>query len=391
MRLVSSIASPKKAAHLALLLSLPVLLFAKPTPIVELLMTEGTGNSVANTGTAGGSASRPSASPAWSSNVPINGGVYSLDYGTTVNSNNYLEMGTPAALKSLKSFTISGWINCKNLTVGAGGNRILIYLAPGGGQGIDLALQADGSLGLGVNQWNDQGGVRSNGGKITADGNASYNNWRFFAASYNSTVSSNQVSFFFGSNGTVADWDCVRTYARGTVGATPGNSLAIGNMNGDSRYSGSDQMVRGLVDQIRVFGSTTDGSGALTAADIATIQNASPFAGQGVLYEEWTGLTGTSIEDLVTGPNYPSNPSATLIRTSFEGFQNRADSYGARMSGWIKAPRRATTPFGSALMTMANCACPPMPIRSTRPSSLPCRFIPITWNGNGTLRKRAPR
>ncbi|MBW8886244.1 MAG: hypothetical protein JF616_00690, partial [Fibrobacteres bacterium] len=345
MRLGSLFVLSPKATLAALLLGLPVLLFAKPTPIVELLMTEGTGNTLANTGAAGGSASRPSTYPSWSTSAPVNGGTFSLDYGTTVNSTYYVEMGTPATLKNLKSFTISGWINSKNLTVGAGGNRILTFLAPAGGQGIDLALQADGSLGLGINQWNDQGGVRSNGGKITADASASYNNWRFFAVTYNSLLSSNQVSFYFGSNGTVADWDCLRTYARGNVGSSPGNTLALGNINSDNRYSGSDQMVRGLLDQIRVFGSATDGSAALTAADIATIQSASPITGQGVLYEEWTGVTGTSIEDLVTGPAYPSNPSATLVRPSFDGFQNRADNFGVRMSGWIKAPESGNYTF----------------------------------------------
>jgi len=345
MRLGSPFVLFPKAALLGLLLCFPGFTFAIPAPILEFLINENTGNSVANTGTAGGTATRPSTNPLFSSNVPVNGGAHSLDYGTVVNSNYYVEMATPAALKNLKSFTITGWINCKSLTVGAGGNRVLIFVAPGGGQGIDLALQSDGSMGLGINQWNDQGGVRSNGGKITADANASYNNWRFFAVSYNSLLSSNQVSFFFGSNGTVADWDCLRTYARGSVGSTPGNYLALGNMNGDTRYSGADQMVRGHLDQIRLYGSATDGSGALAAADIATIQNAAPLAGQGVLYEEWTGVTGTSIEDLVTGPAYPSNPSATLIRPTFDGFQNRADNYGARMSGWLKAPETGTYTF----------------------------------------------
>lgn len=381
MRPGSSFTLSRKAALLGLLFGLPVLLFATPAPILEFLINENTGTTVANTGTAGGTASRPSTNPLFSSNVPVNGGDHSLDYGTVVNPNYYVEMGTPAALKNLKSFTITGWINCKSLTVGAGGNRILTFLAPAGGQGIDLALQSDGSLGLGVNQWNDQGGVRSNGGKITVDGSASYNNWRFFAASYNSLASSNQVSFFFGSNGVVADWDCVRTYARGSVGSSPGYSLALGNMNGDNRYSGSDQMVRGHLDQIRLYGSTTDGSGALTAADIATIQNATPIAGQGVLYEEWTGVAGTSIEDLVTGPNYPSNPSATLIRTTFDGFQNRADNYGVRMSGWVKAPATGNYTFwisadDNAELRLSSDA---NPVNKTLIASLPAYSNYLEW------------
>jgi len=346
MRLGSIFVRSPMAILGVLLLGLPVLLSAFPTPILEFKMEEGSGNNVANTGSVGGTATRVSSvSPTWSIKTPVNGGTSALDFGTTVDSGYVVQMNTPNALKSLKSFTITGWINCKSLTTGAGGNRLFVNVGAGGGQGIDLALQNDGSIALGVNQWNDQGGVRSNGGKITADVNAPYNNWRFFAASYNSLAGTNQVSFYFGSNGSVADWDCVRTYARGSVGATPGARLAIGNMNSDNRYSGTNQMVRGLLDQVRLYGSTADGSGALTAADLATVQNASPIAGQGVLYEEWTGITGTSIEDLVTAPDYPSNPSATLVRPSFDGFQNRADNYGVRMSGWVKAPETGRYTF----------------------------------------------
>src|SRR4051794_20691118 len=101
MRLVSSIAFSRNAPLLGLLLCLPHFTFAMPAPILEFLINENSGTTVANTGTAGGTASRPSAYPVFSANVPVNGGVQSLDYGTTVNSNYYVQMTTPAALKSL--------------------------------------------------------------------------------------------------------------------------------------------------------------------------------------------------------------------------------------------------------------------------------------------------
>jgi hypothetical protein len=328
------------AIALAMILSLHA-----ATPILEFQMDAGSGTTVVNTGSAGGSASILGAKPTWTSQVPVHGGAYALDFGAGPNVDYVVQMNSPNALKNLKSFTLTGWLNCRNSTTGAGGNRILTWLAIGGGHGVDLSYQNDGSLQLGVNEWNDYASIRSNGGKITADANASFNNWRFFAVTYNSTVPNGQVKFYFGSNGGISDLDCIRDYARGSVGANISPTVAIGHHDGENRPYGTDQMFRGLIDQIRVYGSTADGSGALTASEIAQIQNASPLTGQGVLYEEWTGVGGASIEDLVSSPNFPSNPSATLVRPSFDGFQNRADNFGVRMSAWVKAPETGAYTF----------------------------------------------
>ena len=73
--------------------------------------------------------------------------------------------------------------------------------------------------------------------------------------------------------------------------------------------------------------------------------NAATPTGLGVLYEEFSNLNGTSIADLVSSPNYPNHPSTTLVRPSFEAFQNHGDDFGASLSGWIKAPETGNYTF----------------------------------------------
>jgi hypothetical protein len=317
--------------------------YATPTPILNFQFNEGTGSTAGNTGSASGSATLTSP-PTWSPNTPAGGGGRSLDFGSTASPTVYLDMGTPSSVKDLKSFTITGWLNCRDLNTGGGGNRILVNIQPGGdipgvAQGIDLAFRDDGSLSLGVNQWNDWGGVRSRGGKITVDPNTPYSNWRFFAVTYNSLLTDGQVKFYFGSNMGAAELDISRYYPAGAVGPNAGNTLTIGNMNYDNRYDGTNQTFRGLIDQIRLYGSTTDGSGALTAADIKTIQSPIFVPQNGILYEEFTNIGGgTAISQLTKHPSYPNNPTKTEFRTTFEGYKDIKDSIGVRMSGWIKAP-----------------------------------------------------
>jgi hypothetical protein len=314
-------------------------------PLVQFQIEAGSGTTIANTG----SITRPGAimgsKPIWVVNAPINGGTYSLDFGTTSSGSYAVDMTNTSGLNNLKSFTITGWVNCLNSSTGAGGNRIVSWILPNGTQGVDLAFQSDGSLTLGVNQWTDLSNIRSSGGKITVDANASYNNWRFFAVTYNSLAATNQVKFYFGSNTSPASLDVQRTYANGAVGSNPDGTLTLGNLPADHRSYAQSDMFKGKLDQISIYGSAADGSGALTDAELRQIQNAYPLTGQGVLYEEWSGISGTTVESLVMDPSFPGAPSATRVLSSFDAVQNHGDNYGARLSGWIKAPASGSYVF----------------------------------------------
>ena len=105
-------------------------------------------------------------------------------------------------LGAFTAFTVCGWVNCRSLTERSGGNRIAFALASPDGTGFDL-VQTGSALRIGINQWPDGGGgggPLSSSGKITADGTAGLANWVFFAVSYDSSLASGQVKYYFGKS-----------------------------------------------------------------------------------------------------------------------------------------------------------------------------------------------
>jgi hypothetical protein len=179
----------------------------------------------------------------------------SIDFGTAT-GNYFVESPTNyPQLTGLVRFTIAGWVNCRNNTEGGGGNRIVTWIN-NGGNGVDLVYHNDGSLQMGINQWPDAGGSppqpRSSGARITSDANAGPENWRFFAVTYDSTLPSGHVKFYFGSNADAATLDVSLDYARGAV--QPNISrFCIGHFNVATRANALDRMFRGLIDEVQVF------------------------------------------------------------------------------------------------------------------------------------------
>lgn len=246
-------------------------------PIVELGFNEGEGLTIANTGRASDAHAvgrLTGKQLAWSANAPPTGGRSALDFGAE-HAERAVELdgGPVALLRGLKSFTVTGWVNCRSAKGGRGGNRI-VTTTKHGGDGFDLVILADGRLQLGVNEWSDRSPARSSPGRITEDAGAAPGNWRFFAVTYDATRTPAEVNFYFGTPDQSATLDATVAYDRGPVGEDIG-SLAVGHFNSHTRSDGlADRMFRGLIDEIRVFGSSMDASGALTREEIHTIQEA---------------------------------------------------------------------------------------------------------------------
>jgi len=222
-----------------------------PMPLISLQFNESSGSSVTNTGSVPATFNKTT-SPSWSSNIPANGGASSVDFGTTI-GNYYVESASVISqLAGLTSFTVTGWVNCRNATMGSGGNRIVSWIY-NGGNGVDIVYISDGSLQVGINQWPDGSMAISNTGRIPAISDAPASNWRFFAVAYNS--STGKLDFYFGDNTTAATLDKTLIYNQGAVGTTIGK-LAVGHFNDESkRTSRTDRMFRGLIDKVDIFGS----------------------------------------------------------------------------------------------------------------------------------------
>ncbi|MBM4027963.1 MAG: hypothetical protein FJ280_21580, partial [Planctomycetes bacterium] len=242
---------------------------ALPTPIIDLGFNEGAGTVAANSGSAGGTLTLSTPVPTWSTNVPPGvGGASSVDFATTT-GNYFIESpANYAELTGLTKFTVTGWANCRNSTEGSGGNRLVTWINHGG-QGVDVVYKSDGSVQVGINQWPDGVPARSSAGKITTDAGAGAGNWCFFAVTYDSTLSSGHVKFYFGRTPGDAAFDVERNYARGAVG-TNISRLCIGHFNVATRAGAQNRMFRGLIDEVKVFGE------ALTLEQIRAVQIGNP-------------------------------------------------------------------------------------------------------------------
>jgi hypothetical protein len=242
-------------------------------PVIELQFNEGQSRTTANTGTSAGAhaiARLTDDRLAWSASAP-SGGNGSLDFGAD-HADRAVELdgGPVAALGGLRSFTLTGWVNCRSAQVGSGGNRIVTAINHGG-DGFDLVMTGDGRLQLGVDQWPDGSPAKSSPGRIPADAEAPPANWRFFAVAYDATRTPAEVKFHFGAPDQPATLDATVPYDRGPVGEDTG-PLAVGHFNIPTRPDHIDRMFRGLIDQIRVYGSRFDRSGAVTLEQIRNIQ-----------------------------------------------------------------------------------------------------------------------
>jgi len=262
-----------------------------PPLIVELLFKENGGDSTANSGTSSGTyatATVTKTKPSWTATSPTNGGPAALDWGATP-SPGAVDLSGGAGiehLKGLKSFTISGWINLKGDKEAPGdklvpaGNRILTWLNHGK-DGVELVHRASGGLQIGINQWADQSVAASDPTQIPIMEEkpkdvavAERANWRFFAVTSDSSTNAGHVKFYFGTLNADAKLNRAVDCDRGPVGMKIGPNLTVGNLNAASRPMAPDRCsIKGILDEIKIYGSTVDGSGALDKDEIIRIQN----------------------------------------------------------------------------------------------------------------------
>jgi hypothetical protein len=264
-----------------------------PVLLVELLFKENGGTTTANSGASCAmyaNANFVGKSMAWSATAAPNGGPSSIDLGPGPAPNAVDLPGAPVIenLKNLKSFTICGWVTCKLEKespadkLAPAGNRIVSWLNHGK-EGVELIHRAEGNLQLGINQWADGTGAVSSAKqipivdekKLTPENanQLAQANWRFFAVTYDSTAASGHVKFYFGTRQADAKLDTECEYARGPAGAKISPTLTIGNTTLVTRPMAPDRNFKGQIDEIRIFGSTSDGSGALPVAEIIKVQN----------------------------------------------------------------------------------------------------------------------
>lgn len=64
-----------------------------------------------------------------------------------------------------------------------------------------------------------------------------------------------------------------------------------------------------------------------------------------VLREVWNNVSGSTVNDLLSSPNFPNSPSSTTYPTSLTSPVNVANTYGQRIRGYIIAPQTGNYTF----------------------------------------------
>ncbi|HWL54318.1 MAG TPA: LamG-like jellyroll fold domain-containing protein [Chthoniobacteraceae bacterium] len=205
--------------------------------------------------------------------------------GTTwqTSGSSRLKVEASTALNGLTSFTLSGWYKTSETTGWAAarlfsknttGNALELYFSTGskaGGAGLNLALATPG-----------QTTSTSVSSGLSADLGLA-DQWVFFAVSYDGTLTEDNIRFYYGSTTTEVTLLTVGTLNAGTLAASPFD-LNIGN-------NVSNRPWDGYLDNIRLFGATSGGGGALGMAQLESWRQVDVIPEASTALLLMTGLT----------------------------------------------------------------------------------------------------
>ncbi len=180
--------------------------------------------------------------------------------------------GASSIFANLKSYTITGWYNAaatnpsgRILAIGntSSGDFLQLYFGSSSGNSA-LALQA-GTTGTSLALVNSSATSQFN----------SAGSWVFFAVTVDTTVSNlnSGVKFYVGSTSASASQVANASGAQGSLAGyvtpTDLDVIALANSFNSGTSANNRALVNASLDNIQIYGSTTDASGAL---DLSTLQ-----------------------------------------------------------------------------------------------------------------------
>jgi len=263
-----------------------------PVLLVELGFKENAGTTPSNGGASAATfpeAKMTDKKPSWTATAAPNGGPSALDFDKSGGAY-AVDLGGCAGienLRNLKSFTITGWKICMDVKEGpldkmeGAGNRIVSWFNPFKvNEGVELVFRSDGSLQLGIGEWAEGSAARSKPAQIplfdskaTNANTEAYDKWRFFAVTYDSGLAKDHVKFYVAPQNKDPQLINAADYNRGPSGAKISPQLTIGNVPPMIRPMAPERSYRGILDEVRIYGSAFDGSGALPLEELIKIQN----------------------------------------------------------------------------------------------------------------------
>lgn len=165
-----------------------------------------------------------------------------------------------SVLGGMTSFTIQGWFKSQEEAIG-GLARLVSYRPSSGGEEAGFGIYS--SLSPGALNFQGMGALESGGKFRSQVAFDRANDWMFFAVTYASST----TTFFSGSTTEpVAVRGMVRDVPLTPV--PPAGEISVGNMKFGMRP------FKGWIDNLRVFGSQTDDSGALSMEQLDALREA---------------------------------------------------------------------------------------------------------------------
>ncbi|MES2310529.1 MAG: LamG-like jellyroll fold domain-containing protein [Verrucomicrobiota bacterium] len=243
------------------------------TPILEYKFDEGTGSSAASTG------SNTTIGTIQDSNF-VAADFHTPGVGTdnsfafdnssstgmgSLGTGGRVTAGDVNAVDGLVSFTLQGWYNTASFS-SIGSNAKLFDKNTGGSSGFSLRTSSSNTLALQVN-----------GTSVASGASSSYalqNEWVFFAVTYDGTagsLASNNVHFYVGTTSATASEVSAATLTTG-ISLANANSLILGN-NSAATGNVNIRPFDGYLDDMRIFGSTTNSTGSLNLAQLESFRS----------------------------------------------------------------------------------------------------------------------
>lgn len=147
---------------------------------------------------------------------------------------------------------------------------------------------------------------------------------------------------------TMTDPDAYSVLSGAIVGGNTNALFAFDNATASLKVVGDLDAAVQSVHQLQLA-VTDNGAPALSATNtvqITVITNNTPFPPGSLSYALYDGIgNGNNVSDLTNHANFPSDPTAEKQMTSFEGDQDRADSYGSVMRGYLIPPTTGVYTF----------------------------------------------
>jgi autotransporter-associated beta strand protein len=130
-------------------------------------------------------------------------------------------------------------------------------------------------------------------------------------------------------------------------------AVSTDNLSATVTLAAGTPLVSGNVYTLAVSNVATASGNTLPASQQFTFTY-QPYGTNQILYEYWTGINATSIDNLRNNPNYPDNPTGTAYQITFDAPASSSTNYGSLIRGYACPPKSGNYSFWIAADTIGE-------------------------------------